>query len=607
MQKILVAVLLLLALRGAPTGETQTGPGNLGAERLADQFQGSDCSSKIAAAASGQPKGRLSEMHVANGCGNFATSPSIAPLQTLRFIQGGTYLVSSTINLPQGACLVGEPGGEGDTSQQASVVLKMAPGANLSPMIKLSGGQSCLVNIVIDGNKSENPTAGAAVLIQGGVRAQLKDVTVQNSKADGVEVISPQTRRNASAAAQFDHVMFLNNDLDGLYCENTGDVWVSNRSESENNGFGGAFGASYPVVDVAGREVTRISGPTWTTATINGVSVLAGRDISIGNSRFKIYSVQSPTQLTLTSSASKQSGVIARMGHGVEYAGCPGARYQDSDVGGNSIDGIKIYGTTILTSDGVMLTSNQIGANFEEAIEIQGWNSETNMRAAPAALIVGNFLFGGGSRTPMPNPAILIQDGAADEVVANTLQDRPPNAFTYGLEIRETVANREVRDNIVGNVFDGKFSVGAFTSNAAIPTAFNSNTEAVPNTLVSQPYLVNNDSLSWKDSAGNIQRMINLGADNNFYIKGHPSRPAIHFQPSPGHDAFLVTPTAIQMRSESFRDLPNTADGAMVYCADCTVRVPTSCLNSTNSQACSCVPNGVGAFAKRVNGSWLCN
>lgn len=58
----------------------------------------------------------------------------------------------------------------------------------------------------------------------------------------------------------------------------------------------------------------------------------------------------------------------------------------------------------------------------------------------------------------------------------------------------------------------------------------------------------------------------------------------------------------------TFATLPSSPNnGDMIYCEDCTVTTPASCMNVATAAACTCTSGGTGAYAKRVNGTWLCN
>ena len=93
-----------------------------------------------------------------------------------------------------------------------------------------------------------------------------------------------------------------------------------------------------------------------------------------------------------------------------------------------------------------------------------------------------------------------------------------------------------------------------------------------------------------------------------WYLAGHSSSGAapslLSSSPSLG---WLLPNSFMVFRNHSFfSQLGGQTDGTLTYCADCTVTTPSSC-STANPSACVCSGGGTGAFAKRVNGAWLCN
>ena len=93
-----------------------------------------------------------------------------------------------------------------------------------------------------------------------------------------------------------------------------------------------------------------------------------------------------------------------------------------------------------------------------------------------------------------------------------------------------------------------------------------------------------------------------------WYLIGHSSSGAVpaFLSSSPSISWFLPNPFVSFRSHSSFSQLGGQADGTVTYCADCTVATPSSC-STANPSACVCASGGTGAFAKRVNGAWLCN
>ncbi len=94
-----------------------------------------------------------------------------------------------------------------------------------------------------------------------------------------------------------------------------------------------------------------------------------------------------------------------------------------------------------------------------------------------------------------------------------------------------------------------------------------------------------------------------------WYLVGHSSTsgsaPAI-LTSSPSVNWVMPNPFIIFRNSSLFSQLGDQNNGSFTYCSDCKVLAPSSC-SAANTAACVCAGGGTGAFAKRLNGSWLCN
>ena len=93
-----------------------------------------------------------------------------------------------------------------------------------------------------------------------------------------------------------------------------------------------------------------------------------------------------------------------------------------------------------------------------------------------------------------------------------------------------------------------------------------------------------------------------------WYLIGHSSggaAPAL-LSSSPSFGWILPNPFLTIRNHSSFAQLGRQPDGSFTYCADCKVATPSSC-SAANPSACVCSGGGTGAFARRINGEWLCN
>ncbi|WP_158941443.1 hypothetical protein [Granulicella sp. S190] len=94
-----------------------------------------------------------------------------------------------------------------------------------------------------------------------------------------------------------------------------------------------------------------------------------------------------------------------------------------------------------------------------------------------------------------------------------------------------------------------------------------------------------------------------------WYLVGHSSIPgqgSTLLSSSPNVSWTLPNPFLLFHNPSSFSQLGTQPNGSLTYCKDCTVTTPASC-STANPSGCVCSGGGTGDFAKRVNGTWLCN
>lgn len=215
----------------------------------ADQQPGADCGAKINAADAALG-GNAGEIWVNQDCGtSWTTAVAVSANHVLKFVQGGTYSISSTITLSGNAAqITGEPQprGGGGTVVASPVLLKEAPGANLPAVVKVTGAYASISYVTVDGNQANQtcpspPCYGVWVL--NAPRAGFLHVTVQNCYTRNIQLESNRWtgdgRPDRSAVAQINDVMVLAAKVgSGMQVLNTGDVFISD-SEFENNGAAG--------------------------------------------------------------------------------------------------------------------------------------------------------------------------------------------------------------------------------------------------------------------------------------------------------------------------------------------------------------------------------
>jgi hypothetical protein len=93
-----------------------------------------------------------------------------------------------------------------------------------------------------------------------------------------------------------------------------------------------------------------------------------------------------------------------------------------------------------------------------------------------------------------------------------------------------------------------------------------------------------------------------------WYLVGHSSSGGASalLSSSPSVSWLVPAPFLEFHSSSTLSQLGEQKNGSFTYCSDCKVATPSSC-SAANPSACVCSGGGTGAFAKRLNGAWLCN
>jgi hypothetical protein len=93
-----------------------------------------------------------------------------------------------------------------------------------------------------------------------------------------------------------------------------------------------------------------------------------------------------------------------------------------------------------------------------------------------------------------------------------------------------------------------------------------------------------------------------------WYLVGHSSSGGASalLSSSPSVSWLVPAPFLEFHSSSTLSQLGEQKNGSFTYCSDCKVATPSSC-SAANPSACVCSGGGTGAFAKRLNGAWLCD
>jgi hypothetical protein len=134
---------------------------------------------------------------------------------------------------------------------------------------------------------------------------------------------------------------------------------------------------------------------------------------------------------------------------GIELNNSPTARIQHSDLGGNTQDGIRIYGSASspLQSNRQIIVGNQFGNNGQYDINIAGFDNTKKKHVSTGNLISSNGFIGSPSR-PSGYEAIRIVDSGENTIVGNTFS--APGGHPYSACIAIS-GDHQMPDTVTGN------------------------------------------------------------------------------------------------------------------------------------------------------------
>jgi hypothetical protein len=134
---------------------------------------------------------------------------------------------------------------------------------------------------------------------------------------------------------------------------------------------------------------------------------------------------------------------------GIELNNSPTTRIEHSDVGGNALDGIRVYGTgrSRVQSNRQIITGNQFGNNGRYDIDIAGYDYTARKHVSTGNLISSNEFIGSPTR-PAGYEAIHIVDSGENTIVANTFTAPADHRFSSCIGIS---GDKEMADNVTGN------------------------------------------------------------------------------------------------------------------------------------------------------------
>ena len=465
---------------------TFTGPvlaQNINAQVWASQYTGATCGDKIVAALQAVPSspGGIT-VHINNACGmGTATTPwaavnvpNVANV-ILSFDEPGIYWIR-TISFPQGDSGITSPFTGSLTignQQNCPVTLKVGNGVNPAAAITLNGTQNFVQNVIIDGNKANNPTEGVGILVNAANRAYLGFGGTQNFASHGIWVKSTLSGDESCCGTITQWTSTLNNG-NGLYVLNSADFNIGEASSIEINGI-------TATVNTTATSITATSG-SWSTDTS-----LVGTMLRVNNTGMcQVLAIPSTTTITVAAatcwnasgvptSLGTQTGVGLNWGSGIEAQNSPTMRINHMEAGSNGkMDAILVYGTsTGIGSNSEQITSNAMGNGTQHYIEIIGScvDVQTSL-CSTGNIIVGNRFWTGNQGTVANTfDKIKLVDGGQNVIIGNYFNaSTSTSQEKAAIEQVESAASRVAggnRNDVALNRFNGTWGTTPYIDSTA--------------------------------------------------------------------------------------------------------------------------------------------
>ena len=206
--------------------------------------------------------------------------------------------------------------------------------------------------------------------------------------------------------------------------------------------------------------------------------------------------------------------------NGAELYDASGWRLVHNDFGGNTGNGLKLSGLSAgWNGTGAIIVANQFGNNRNHDLFVFGDDGAAST-VSRNHVISANFFNGlANGATANTYDAIHIEDSAGNAVSGNIVRSNASATYRYGARVVQNVSHTALRDTFTGNVFVGSaFGSGYFLSDVAATQFYGNDENGALASAFSNPYMLNNVWLKWKDSGGSQQNVLEMGADDNVYL-----------------------------------------------------------------------------------------
>lgn len=160
-------------------------------------------------------------------------------------------------------------------------------------------------------------------------------------------------------------------------------------------------------------------------------------------------------------------------GFGIEINDSPTTRIEHSDIGGNALGGIRVYGRadSPLQAHRQIIIGNQFGNNGGFDIDIAGYDSSGKKQVSTGNLISSNEFIGSPTR-PEGFDAIRLVDSGNNTIVGNTFSAPAGHAYKACIGI---YGDREGPDEVTGNTCAASAAAGKIGFTGTATTIFGDN------------------------------------------------------------------------------------------------------------------------------------
>ncbi|HLW53585.1 MAG TPA: right-handed parallel beta-helix repeat-containing protein [Candidatus Angelobacter sp.] len=158
---------------------------------------------------------------------------------------------------------------------------------------------------------------------------------------------------------------------------------------------------------------------------------------------------------------------------GIELNNSPTARIEHSDIGGNKLDGIRIYGTadSPLQANRQMIIGNQFGNNGGHDINIAGYDEKGRKQVSTGNLISSNEFIGSPTRPPGYD-AVHVVDSGDNTIVGNSFSAPAGHPYKACIGIS---GPHERPDQVTGNTCTASAAAGKTGFTGGPTTVFGEN------------------------------------------------------------------------------------------------------------------------------------